>query len=76
MNIDDSIIKKTNCCSKKHQCIKNPEYLNRIEVEKCVGEDILFMKCNGNKCSYSIRFGESITCICPVRKQIYKEYGK
>lgn len=71
------------CCEVEH-CISNDVLFAEIpkgrdiccEVEHCISNELLFVKIpNCNLCPYTLDFGGSIVCSCPIRKEIYNKYG-
>jgi hypothetical protein len=78
IEIDPSVINQTTKCEKNFICLEsNTEECCCCKVEKILSDKILFLKClSSGYCSYAISFGNSYTCICPVRTEIYRKYKK
>ena len=65
---------QTTACDKQHQCLAGEGA--HCRVEKCVGNEIHFVKClQSHYCKYVIDFGDSYLCSCPVRKEIFNKYN-
>ena len=74
--ISDETIKNTKECNKTFGCLRDEKHV-LCRVERCVNEEVYFIKClHNDKCDYKIAFGNSYFCSCPVRKEIYKKYRK
>lgn len=74
MEINKDTIAKTTKCSRCFDCLSNPKDI-RCKVERQIGDEILFVKCNINSfCPYKMAFGNSYFCNCPTRIEIYKKY--
>ncbi len=75
MRIDPEILLKTVHCTKTFECLHG-EKSNICEVERCVGDEVHFIKCKGtNSCNYVFSFGLSHICRCPIRKELFQKYG-
>ena len=70
-NINKEIIDSTEC-DKSFKCINNQDYL--CEVNCCIDNKVIFLKCNDRKCKFKTAFGDDFFCSCPVRLEIYKRH--
>ena len=84
LEISEDTIKRTRQCHSNFYCLNSegnpqcPVGLALCSVKKDIGAGMVIVKVNnGFSCNYSIDFrkGEKV-CICPVRYEIYKRYGK
>ena len=75
IEIDSKILSITAHCSKDFECLKNNKAtcLN-TKVDRWVEGKVLFIHCN-DVCNYKMSFGNSKTCNCPVRKEIYRKFS-
>lgn len=75
--IPQDIINKTKCeynfsCTNTGKC--NDKDLCKV-IEN-FGKDTLFADCKNNlSCQFSLRFGNTFICTCPVRAYIFHNYG-
>jgi len=76
LEIDELVVKKTNHCTHNFECLKNENYHLIAKVERCLDGEILFVNCGSRHCNYNMNFGNSTTCYCPTRKEIFKRYKK
>jgi len=72
MEIDKTILKKTNHCIHKFECLRNEDYLHNVKVEKCLNDEIVFVNCEDTNCKYRMRCGKHTTCYCPTKKEILR----
>ena len=73
--VNDEILETATDCEKDFSCIKG-ENDNLCTVEDCINGKIHFIKClNEEYCSYQHSFGDGFFCACPVRKEIFNNYG-
>lgn len=73
--IDQKIIGQTTKCDKEFACLKehgNPCCI----IDNCINGKVHFVKELKRQCFYSMCFGNSVVCLCPVRKEIYNKHGK
>ncbi len=71
--ISEEIINGSGNCNSSFSCL--------FGVKDCLCEvddllrDVLFVKrANLEFCNYRMHFGNSIVCICPVRRELYNLY--
>ncbi|OFX30678.1 MAG: hypothetical protein A2X08_07525 [Bacteroidetes bacterium GWA2_32_17] len=75
MEIDESITKKTNKCSKEHNCLLEKDFVY-CKVERCINSEILFLDSKEQlSCNYQLAFGNCQICRCPVRIEIFNKYN-
>ncbi len=75
MEIDKEILKKTSDCKKNFDCLKNDQHIF-CKVEYCVNHEVHFVKCmDVDYCVFKMYFGQSFTCNCPTRKEIFNKYN-
>lgn len=76
LTISQEIIDETTKCNFDKQCLQSADFplckANRISVN-----DVIFVsKTAIDVCNYVFGFGFSQICVCPIRKEIYKKYGR
>ena len=73
--IDKDILNNTTNCSDDFSCLSGNDTC-LCEVDKYIeSEDsVLFIKPMYEYCKNELSFGNSFFCICPIRKEIYKNY--
>jgi len=74
-SITDDILRNAVKCNSNFSCLFGDEDC-LCEVNDCSEEKVHFIV-PGKKagiCDYSMVFGYSFTCNCPVRKDIYNKY--
>lgn len=76
LEIDELVVKKTNHCTHRFECLKVENYFLDAKVEKCLDGEILFVSCGNRRCNYRMDFGKSTICYCPTRKEIFRKYKK
>jgi hypothetical protein len=75
LEIDDDVVKKTMVCHNKFACLSGQPPC--CTIERYVGEGVFFIKDSSCDCLYKIPFGFSNgLCACPVRREIFRRYGK
>jgi hypothetical protein len=77
--INAEVLANTIHCEKNHGCLttESSSHCMNIEIVKCVGNKLLFVKCNNGFCRYRMKYGhQSTICNCPVRIAIYNKYKK
>ena len=73
--IDDAIIKAATKCEKNHICMESVSHVY-CSVEHCLMHRIYYIKClYGEPCPYKETMDNFPICICPVRKEIFNQYG-
>ena len=50
--------------------------LENSRVISLADEKILLVECNKQNCKYRLLFGNSVICLDPKRKEMYKSCGK
>ncbi len=74
MEIDESIIKKADKCTKEHKCLFEKDSVY-CKIERCINSDILFLECKESIfCNYQLSYGNCQICRCPVRIEIFNKY--
>jgi len=74
--VDEAVIKATTRCEKDFACLECEEKVY-CPVEACLMHRVHFVKCLHDKpCAYKVRVDRSPVCTCPVRKEIFRRYGK
>jgi hypothetical protein len=75
INIDEEIIQRATNCEHDFSCLSGDEtYI--CETKGSMGYDMLEIKpANGSTCRYSLSFGKTYFCLCPIRKEIYNRYN-
>lgn len=69
-------LERANRCIKKHSCVLEHDG-TVCEIECAPTGEVLFVYCKDRHlCNYQMGFGEGVVCTCPVRKEIFKEYGE
>jgi len=75
MEIDQTILNNTTNCNKNFCCLNDKQQC-LCEIDHCVEDRVLFVKCDNNvRCHYKISFGNSYICNCPTRHEIFIKYG-
>jgi hypothetical protein len=75
MIVKESTILSTNECQNGFNCLKGDKNL-LSKVELIVEDNFIFIKClNPEHCSYQRSVGDSHSCTCPVRREIYYRYN-
>ena len=71
IDIPENIRKSATKCSDNLSCLANSKDC-LCDVEDLYG-NVLFIKRPDTRrhCEYSMHFGESVVCNCPVRKKLY-----
>lgn len=65
---------KADKCQMNFSCLQGEKEC-LCEIEEGINNKIIFIKpSNSSLCNYSMSFGYSSTCNCPVRKEIYRIY--
>ena len=76
VEIDDLIVKTATQCEKNFACLECEEQVY-CAVEQCLMHRILFVKCVQDlSCPYKGMMDRVPVCNCPVRKEIFRRYGK
>ena len=76
MIIDKKILKKTTNCKRNFACLSNDKQII-CAAERCINNEVLFVKFPENEfCPYCMNYGGSFICLCPTRKEIFKNYGQ
>ena len=76
MKIKETIIKATTRCRKRFKCLEKPRGVC-CPVEQCVMNRIFFVKPpSGKRCPYKSMMEQQVVCTCPVRNEIFSQYGK
>ena len=75
-NIPEEIRLCATECSKGHACLMNEKHELCPVIQNIEGK-IHFIQCiEERSCKYKNHIGDSVyTCTCPVRKEIYNQYG-
>ncbi len=61
-------------CKKKCACLEKPSSL--CPVDESLKDIVFFIKPKDDEfCPYKICLNDRYYCDCPVRKEIYKQYG-
>ena len=79
IEISKDILEKTTWCTKGFSCLtSNPEDTTNgyliCKIEQSISEGVKFVECKEPPCSYALSFGDSYTCKCPTRNEIYNKY--
>ena len=77
--IDESIAKRAFLCPRDQVCLTGKGGLYcRVEVlMRGTDEEVPLVDCLKEvKCPYLKSFGSTFICGCPVRREIFKRYGK
>jgi hypothetical protein len=75
IRISDTVIEQATERERAFSCLTD-NLEGSCKVRKCVADEVLFVEDgNGEACAYLRVFGSSRTCLCPMRKEIYKRYG-
>ena len=72
--IDNTTIENTDKCDINYECLDNTSHC--CFIEKCIGNELMLITNLRRKCNYSAQYGDSLFCLCPVRKEIYKKYSE
>ncbi|MBI5099330.1 MAG: hypothetical protein HZB30_08845 [Nitrospirae bacterium] len=73
IEVPEEVLQKTTKCNKNFKCLLEDANLCRIIC--CLGQDINFVKCLGDKaCPYLEPHKKTELCTCPVRNEIYRRY--
>jgi len=73
--ISEEIRHEASQCWRGFRCLLTGEN-GMCPVHDCVG-DVLFVEKTGQDyCPYDVTFGYSHICTCPVRQEIYDQYGE
>jgi len=73
--VSDESLRATRHCEKGFSCLKG-ETAGLCEIDLCIDRRAYFVKClDGVHCSYRLSFGNSFTCTCPTRREIYDKYN-
>jgi hypothetical protein len=73
--IDGAIIKTAIHCKNNHACLEGTIPL--CPVEHCAMHWVHFLKCcHDELCPYKSTVENATVCTCPVRKDIFKQYGE
>lgn len=80
MDIDDDVVKRTVHCENEMKCIKNDQVYCNAECFNPDGEhkNSATLEClHDTDCIYKLNtVSDYFFCGCPVRRHIYKKYGK
>jgi hypothetical protein len=75
LEVSEETIKKTVVCHNKFACLNGQPPC--CSVERYLGDKVFFIKDSSCNCLYKINFGfSSAICACPVRREIFRLYGK
>lgn len=77
--IEDNIVRLTDKCQRNHVCLTGEGglYCKVAVLMRGRDEEIPLLDCPEEiECPYCQSFGESYICNCPVRKEVFKRYGK
>ena len=76
MKINKEVLKMTTECNRDFICLSsNGKHIN-CKVVNCVNDKVHFVESQLNcTSSYIMNFGFTLTCNCPVRKEIFNKYG-
>lgn len=75
LEVDDEVVKKTVVCHNNFACLSGQ--LPCCSIKKHVGIGVFFIKDPSCSCLYKSSFGFSNSfCGCPVRREIFRLYGK
>ena len=74
-HIPEDILKQTTRCKKNFYCLPNGEE-HLCKVSSFIDNKVCVVECSNEiSCTYKIPFGNSIICTCPLRAEIYRQYG-
>jgi hypothetical protein len=74
IEVPEEVLQKTTKCNKNFRCLSG-ENTNLCRIICCLGQDIYFVKCLGDKgCPYLESHKKTELCTCPVRNEIYLRY--
>jgi hypothetical protein len=74
IQIDEDVKKSTTKCEKDFKCLVDSTY-KLCKVTQSLYDKVLFVEClQESYCNYKMGYGYSNTCICPIRKEIYKKH--
>jgi len=67
---------RTTRCPHNSRCL-NDDGWTSCSIQNVMGEFLEINKCGCDKrqCNYLMPYGFSYYCLCPVRHEIYKNYG-
>lgn len=75
ITVDEATRRATTHCDKHLSCLAEPA-TPLCRVKQCVQGKVHFIECVDRLvCSYRMSFGNAFVCNCPVRKEIYDQYG-
>lgn len=75
IKIKEETLRNTRKCNKDFSCLSNCKQKDLCKVLSRAGNDRDFRILNKNsECHYRMRFGDSYTCTCPTRIDLYREH--
>lgn len=72
--ISEKCVAAAHECKKGHSCLRS-HAKDLCPVERCVDGKVHFIHCrHPDTCGFQQRFGDSVFCACPVRKELFNKY--
>jgi hypothetical protein len=75
--VSEATKKATTRCRQNFQCLDSDGW-DPCSISERVGEFLELNKCHCDKkeqCNYLMPYGYAYYCLCPVRREIYNNYG-